>query len=62
MPSVHLTLKNANTGDSRTATSSGSGDYSFSLVLPGTYELIIEQSGFTAITVNGLVVQVVLHD
>lgn len=47
-----LTLKNAATGETFTATSSGSGDYVFALLKPGEYSLSITKEGFKTSTRN----------
>src|SRR5271166_5352131 len=46
-PNVTVTLKSLDRGDTRTATTSGSGLYRFSLLPPGNYALTAEAAGFT---------------
>ena len=41
-----LTLKNNATGESLTTTSGGTGGYQFTLLTPGTYSLVVTQTGF----------------
>ena len=41
-----LTLKNNATGESLTTTSGGTGGYQFTLLTPGTYSLVVSQTGF----------------
>lgn len=56
-----LTLTSAETGASRTVQSSGSGEYSFPQVLPGTYQLSVGSQGFKATLVRSLELQVNLQ-
>jgi hypothetical protein len=55
-PSVSVTLKSADTGETRTAMTSSGGIYRFSLLRPGTYTVTAEARGFNktelAVTVN----------
>jgi Carboxypeptidase regulatory-like domain len=44
---VNLTLNQAATGINVTATSTGSGEYVFATVLPGTYKLTVAAKGFS---------------
>ena len=45
------TLKSVETGRTSTATTSGNGEYRFSLLQPGRYSVTVSQSGFTSSTV-----------
>src|SRR6201998_4734710 len=53
---AQLTLKNPGTGETFSAASSGSGDYTFALLKPGTYTLSAAKDGFQTITRNVTVV------
>ncbi len=46
VPSVKLTLKNTATETSKSTNSGSDGYYTFSYLLPGTYELTVEHPGF----------------
>src|SRR5258706_3263328 len=43
---VKITVVNASTNDTKTATTSSTGDYIFNLMPPGTYTITAEASGF----------------
>ena len=49
---AQLTLKNTSTGETFTAASSGSGDYTFALLKPGSYTLSVAKDGFQMLTRN----------
>lgn len=53
--SATATLRNAGTGETRSAKTNESGDFVFNAVLPGTYNLTIEQTGFKTLERSGLV-------
>jgi hypothetical protein len=53
-----VTLKNSRTNVSRTAKTSKDGDYSFTLVPIGTYELSVEQQGFNKYVQTGITLDV----
>ncbi len=46
IPGVRLTLTNEDTNVARTTISNEAGEYAFANVLPGTYKLAVEQTGF----------------
>ena len=46
IPGVHLRLISESTGAIREVTSDDLGDFAFQAILPGTYTLVIENSGF----------------
>src|SRR5215207_957903 len=50
VPGATVTLINEGTGDSRTAVSAGRGEFTFRAVLPGTYTVKIELTGFRTYT------------
>src|SRR5271165_2446745 len=53
MPDVTVTIRNRAMGVSRAVRTGKTGDYSFSLLQPGTYEVTIEAKGFrTFVTEN----------
>src|ERR1700727_2497827 len=46
VPKAKITLKNQSSGDARETVSNGEGAFSFGLVVPGAYDLMIEAQGF----------------
>jgi outer membrane receptor protein involved in Fe transport len=48
LPNTQVTLTNVGTGQSRTATSSDSGQYAFTNLQPGVYEISVNAQGFQA--------------
>jgi Carboxypeptidase regulatory-like domain len=54
IPGVTVTLTNPATGTARTALSGADGGYSFAQVLPGTYNLSVEATGFDKYLQEGL--------
>ncbi|HMF76342.1 MAG TPA: carboxypeptidase regulatory-like domain-containing protein [Bryobacteraceae bacterium] len=54
VPNATVTIINKGTGQSRTASSNGSGDYVFSLLPTGTYSVKVEFTGFKAFSVSTL--------
>src|ERR1019366_964006 len=58
VPGVKVTLKNANTNVSRTTTSNRDGDYLFTLVSIGSYELTAEHTGFSKFLQKGITLDV----
>jgi len=48
VPKAKVTLKNTTLGDLRESVSNGSGYFSFTRVVPGTYDLSVSASGFKA--------------
>lgn len=59
VPGAKVTLTNARTNESYTATSGGDGEFQFNNLLVGDYTLRIEASGFNALVLND--VRVVLN-
>src|SRR5712692_490250 len=55
---AEITLKNSNTNVARTTTSNKDGDYLFTLVPIGTYELTVEQQGFNKYVQKGITLEV----
>ena len=49
-----VTLTNADTGLTRSAITSGNGEYQFLQVVPGTYKIEAERPGFAVLTRSGL--------
>ncbi len=58
IPNVTVTATNADTGQERTATTSAAGAYTISLLPPGTYRVKFAASGFKAVEVPGVRVDV----
>ena len=58
VPSATVTLTNQGTGQARSMKTSGSGDFMFPIVEPGSYLLHAEAPGFKAFEASGLTVQV----
>lgn len=58
LPGTTVTLTNANTGAARTAVTNDRGEYVFSSVAPGTYNLLVELAGFAPFRREGLEVGV----
>ncbi|HEV2224034.1 MAG TPA: carboxypeptidase-like regulatory domain-containing protein [Candidatus Acidoferrales bacterium] len=58
VPDATVTLTNTATGNSRTATSTSSGQYIFAYVVPGTYDVKAGKQGFQTTVVSNQVVQV----
>jgi hypothetical protein len=54
IPNATVTLLDKGTGTSRTATTTSTGDYSFTLVQPGNYTVRVEAPGFAAFVANDL--------
>ncbi len=52
-----VTLRNIETNETRTLQTNGSGDYVFTLLPPGHYQVRIEASGFKATTIDDLAVE-----
>jgi hypothetical protein len=53
-----VTASNTATGQSRTVTTGSQGDFRITNLLPGTYDVSVEMSGFKKATSSGLVVRV----
>ena len=58
LPGANVTVTNAGTGFMRETVSSETGDYRLVGLLPGTYELSVQLSGFSRFVRSGLVLQV----
>src|SRR5579864_3207300 len=58
VPDAAVTLTNTATGNSRTATTTSSGQYIFAYVVPGTYDVKVTKQGFQTSVVSNQVVQV----
>src|SRR5579859_1828564 len=58
VPDATVTLTNKATGNSRTATSTSSGQYIFAYVNPGAYDVKVGKQGFQTTVVSNQVVQV----
>ncbi|HSS96271.1 MAG TPA: TonB-dependent receptor, partial [Terriglobales bacterium] len=61
LPGVTITVKNINTGETRTATSSEVGGYVIPNLKIGTYEVSAEKQGFQRKTVERVVLEVALN-
>jgi Carboxypeptidase regulatory-like domain len=53
-----ITLKNTDTNIARSVTSNKDGDYLFTLVPIGTYEVSVEQSGFSKYVRKGITLEI----
>lgn len=58
VPNVTITLINSKTNETRRSTSDELGNYRFLFVLPGTYSLQAEATGFQPVVVDDLVLRV----
>ncbi len=58
VPNVTVTLTNADTNQSRTATTGTDGAYKFTLLPPGTYRVRFAAAGFKTSDVGGVVINV----
>src|SRR4051794_20938245 len=58
IPDVVVTIANANTGYSRQFRTDNSGQYTFTLIPPGTYELRAEKTGFNTALRSGITLSV----
>ena len=58
VPDAVLTAKNVNTGQTRTTTSAANGEYRFSALPVGTYEVRVEHPGFQSEVRGGLTLNV----
>jgi len=54
IPGVRVQLTNAATNEKRTTIAGGSGRYTFSQLLPGSYELSVEAAGFKKFVQQGI--------
>ncbi|HEY9126003.1 MAG TPA: carboxypeptidase regulatory-like domain-containing protein, partial [Acidobacteriaceae bacterium] len=55
IPNATITATEPNKGVTRTATSSGNGTFSIPNLLPGTYSVQVEASGFATLTKSGVI-------
>jgi Carboxypeptidase regulatory-like domain len=58
IPNTTVTATNLGTGQTRTATTGSAGDYKFSLLTPGSYQLRFSASGFKTAAVGPVTVNV----
>ena len=58
VPNAKVTATSAGTGQSRTATTGGAGEYSIQLLPPGTYSVRFEAPGFETLTSPSVTVTV----
>jgi len=58
IPNATVTLTSADTGQTRTATTTADGTYKFSLLPPGNYGVRIEASGFKPVQISSVTVNV----
>ncbi len=58
IPNVAVTLTDQATGQVRTATASDHGDYQMTNLLPGTYTLSVQQTGFAGFTQQNIVIEI----
>ena len=58
IPGAQIELTDTTTGNARTALSNGSGQYSFVGVQPGTYAVKGTHTGFEAVSVPNVVVEI----
>jgi carboxypeptidase family protein len=54
VPNAKVTLTRVESGDQRINTSNSQGYYSFPLLLPGHYNLVVEKDGFRSETISGI--------
>ncbi len=60
IPGAKVTIVNPSTGVTRSATTAGDGTYVFAQLLPGTYVLNVEATGFQKYNQTGVVLRVAL--
>src|SRR5437868_3396473 len=58
VPEAKLTLSNVETGFTRQFTTTDTGQYSFPLIPPGTYQLKVEKTGFNTYVQSNIVLTV----
>lgn len=61
VPGANITVRNAGTGERRTAKSDDRGNYEISALNIGSYEVSVEHAGFRKETVSGIVLVVNQH-
>src|SRR5437667_7335385 len=54
VPDVTVTIRNAETNQSRVTKTNEAGDYSFPTIASGPYELTVSKPGFNSVTRTGL--------
>ena len=57
VPDATVTITNTGTGVSQTTATSSNGEYRFSLVPPGTYNITVKAANFAEVHANGVVVE-----
>jgi len=58
VPNADVTAKNLGTGIERSTASDEFGNYSITELQTGTYQVVVRKSGFEALTINGVSVEV----
>ena len=58
IPGAKVTLKNSNTNIARTANSNKDGEFLFTLIPIGTYEVEVEQAGFSKYVRKGITLEI----
>ncbi len=58
VPDAQITVRNTETGIKRTTKTSGTGDYTVTLLDPGSYETLVEHTGFKSLQRSGIVLHV----
>src|SRR5690242_3416188 len=58
VPNARIRLKNTNTGSTREVLSEGEGQFRAGLLDPGSYDVIVEASGFASTVFNSVTVNV----
>ena len=58
VPAAKVTLSNTETGFTRTISSGESGNYTFTLIPPGRYDIKVEKEGFSASVLSGIALTV----
>lgn len=61
IPGAKVTLSNKDTGFTREFTSNDAGQYTFTLIPPGRYDLTVEKQGFNTYHQSNIVLGVVGH-
>jgi len=57
IPGATVTVTSASTGESKSAVTSRTGDFSITYLIPGTYQIAVTASGFGTYTQTGVVLQ-----
>src|SRR5436309_14632251 len=58
MPGVHITVRNVDTGITRTAPTNHSGSFTITNLPPGNYEIRAEMKGFRSYEKTGIVLEI----